>query len=183
MQCKKIVMLSPQPAHLIFEEQSGWLVASLAEAGWLNQVSGQQLDVFKACLSGFYKLAAVDLVREQIEAVIDVDDHPYDVDERGIVVWPVTAQEPALVYPLKRELPVNGQALFARAEKEVDAPVLKDDATIAAGESPRLFRHRPLTWQRWVDVWKADRDGIAKPTQLVDGPPLVALERTRKAKE
>ncbi len=174
--------LSDEPAHLILEEQSGWLVASIAEAGWLHKVSVQQLDAFKACLSGFYKLAAVDMVREQIEAVIDVDDHPYDVDERGIVVWPVSADQPAAVYPLKRDASVDGQKLFAPAEGAASATPLKDDASIQSGESLRIFRHRALTWQRWVDVWKEDRDGISQPGQLVDGPPLVALERSRKPK-
>jgi len=162
------------PAEIIFEEQSGWLVASLAQAGWLNRLSPTQLDAFRAALSGFYKLAAVDIVREQVEAMIGVGDRPYDVDERGIVVWPIEPAGAELVYPLVREPAPSSNGHAAPPEDEAIPPAPVEPCTvIAPGHSPALFRHAPISWKRWVRIWQRDQSGEAAPKQLAPLPPLL----------
>jgi len=75
---------------IAFEEQSGWLLGSVAQRGWIAKLDEEQLTVLENGLDGFYKLAAVDMVRERIEAELapDGDAPPYDVADEGIVVWP-----------------------------------------------------------------------------------------------
>jgi hypothetical protein len=162
-------------ARLVFEEQSGWLVVSFAEGGWLARLTSAQLDAFKACLSGFYKLAAVDIVREQVEALIGVGSLPYDVDERGIVVWPRGAAEPVTIYKLEREK--ADQADPAGQPPAEGLPVPPPADVIAPGEAVPLLRHMPVAWKRWVKTWERDQAGQALPCQLVGGPPLVRMDR------
>ncbi|MEX2215209.1 MAG: hypothetical protein WD768_13840 [Phycisphaeraceae bacterium] len=160
--------LGEEPVRFLMEEQSGWMVASIVQPGWLTKLDEAQLDTFKASLSGFYKMSAVDLVREQIEATIDVNRRPYDVDDRGIVVWPADSAEPKVMYPLLREAPENG---------DIPEAVRSGQAHPEPGMPLPLFRHQPIAWCRWVDVWQKDRDGGERPVQLVQGPSLVVLHR------
>ncbi|HQW51319.1 MAG TPA: hypothetical protein PL082_04625, partial [Tepidiformaceae bacterium] len=74
-------------AWLHFEEQSGWLVASVGEPGFFAVLSPEQRAIMETVLSGLYKLAAVDLVREQIEALIG-EGARYDIADEGLIVWP-----------------------------------------------------------------------------------------------
>ena len=161
--------LSHEPARIVFEEQSGWLVASIPHTGWISRLSAVQLDTFKAALSGFYKHAAVDMSREQIETLIEAESQPYDVDERGVVVWPPSDAVPETIYPLLRDPQTpNDQTDPASIDSAVTTP-------IKPGESPALFRHEPILWTRWVETWEADQRSAAKPAQLIPGPSLVRL--------
>jgi hypothetical protein len=59
--------------HVDFEEHGGWLLAGLTcstacPQSWLLRLSPQQGMAFRDALGGFYKLAGVDVVREQVEA-------------------------------------------------------------------------------------------------------------------
>ena len=55
--------------ELSFDEQEGWLVASMDRPGWCAKLSAAERGVFTAALLGFYQKANVDLVREQMEAL------------------------------------------------------------------------------------------------------------------
>lgn len=72
---------------LAFEEQSGWLVASIAEAGWVESLDDTRRVVFRNALCGLYKTGGVDLVREQIEADLGPEAPPYDIADSGLLVW------------------------------------------------------------------------------------------------
>jgi len=156
-----------QPTVLTFEEQSGWLAASISPGDWITRLDQVQRDTLSAAMSGFYKHAAVDLVREQIEAVIDVKAKPYDIDERGIVVWPASAMERPDVYPLERDAMSNGQAMRA-SEASSATDVIKP------GDVPILFRHHPIAWTDWIQMWQADQQAQT-PVQLAAGPAVVPV--------
>ncbi|MBC8113401.1 MAG: hypothetical protein H7062_03425, partial [Candidatus Saccharimonas sp.] len=112
-----------EPVHIEFAEQSGWLIAGVAELGWLADLTDEDRAVFRTALAGLYKLGAVDLVREQIEsqfiapsipAVAHASDatslanetasasktHPYDIASTGLVVWPLGHYEAEVHYVL-----------------------------------------------------------------------------------
>jgi hypothetical protein len=75
-----------ESALVAFEEQSGWIVAGVARAGFIDALTDDERVVFENALAGLYKLAAVDLVREQIAASLP-EGAPYDVSDRGVVAW------------------------------------------------------------------------------------------------
>ena len=143
---------------IAFEEQSGWLVASVARAGWLDALPVSDRVVFENALGGLYQLAGVDLVREQIEAALP-GAPPYDVGDQGLVVWPGGGYGTEIVYDLearKRLLPrVRGEAI------EGAAPELE--------RSRILFREQAITWTEWVAAWNA-----TIPARVVKGTSLLS---------
>src|SRR5262249_14181764 len=59
-----------ESAWVALEEQSGWLVAGVQEAGWMRQLKAGQRRALASALAGLYRLAGVHFVREQLAAVL-----------------------------------------------------------------------------------------------------------------
>lgn len=132
--------------HLLlrFEEQSGWLLAHVSQPGWLARLSGEQAAVLATALIGFYKKAGVDLVREQIAALLEPICPPYDIADTGLVLWPGEGYETEVLYDLSA-----GPLLYprvVRGRKATEMPVL------AAAQL--LFRDQPVAWTDWVAAWE-----------------------------
>lgn len=144
---------------IAFEEQSGWLVASIARAGWLDALDVGDRVLFENALGGLYQLAGVDLVREQIEAALP-GAPPYDVGDEGLVVWPGAGYGTEIVYDLysRKLVPkVRGDAI------EGAAPELD--------RSRILFHEQAITWPEWVAAWSA-----ATPARVVKGTSLLSAK-------
>jgi hypothetical protein len=141
---------------IAFEEQSGWLVASVVEAGWAASLEGVPRVLMENALAGLYQRASVDLVREQIQAALPAKSR-YDVADEGLVVWPPDF-ETEIVYPFGH------------------APELEPTVRGAAPpETPRsipraaiFFRDQPIAWTAWVEAWSTPA-----PTRLVKGASLL----------
>ncbi|MDD4892328.1 MAG: hypothetical protein PHU85_20590, partial [Phycisphaerae bacterium] len=153
------------PLWLTFEEQSGWLLASIARAGWLAALSEGQRHVLAAALAGFYKAAGVDLVREQLEAALP-PGVPYDIAANSLVVWPAAngaaeggGYEAEVVYDLTDRPCLVPHTTVGRP---VDMPTLDASAI--------LFRNAPISWLRWLTTWRADH--AARPAA---DPPLPSV--------
>jgi hypothetical protein len=135
------------PLVVRFEEQSGWLVAGIAQAGWLEALDYPAREAFGDALAGLYKRAGVDLVREQLAATLG--GLPYDIADRGLLVWPEADYRLEVCYPLRphRTLRAQGDGDPTGAAPRALAP-----------ESV-LFSHHDLTWDGWVEVWRRDQRG------------------------
>src|SRR5262249_2162578 len=57
-----------KPIEIEIEHNHNWIVAGLRSKGWLVEMTPEQQRAFATCLAGAYKLADVDLVREQLQA-------------------------------------------------------------------------------------------------------------------
>jgi hypothetical protein len=124
------------PLCVDIDEEGGRLLAGVAKTGWLPEVGEAQRPALADALAGFYHLAGVDLVREEVEALLPPGTS-YVVTETSLVAWPATGEPQEVVYPLTRE---------RRA---------------APSEAERLvLSQRPIAWADWVNHW--ERDG-AKP--------------------
>jgi hypothetical protein len=144
---------------IAFEEQSGWLVAGIARPGWLPTLSDGQRLALADALAGLYKMAGVDLVREQICASFGPPAPSYDIAAAGLVVWPGTGFETETVYDL-----TDGPAILPRTTDGPPAaplPILDADRL--------LYRRIPVSWRRWVEAWERDRNGDGHPLRLVAG--------------
>jgi len=159
-----------EPLAIVFEEQSGWLLARIARAGWVNALPDAQRRIFEAALAGFYKLAGVDVVREQLEHALGGDgaSPAYDIAAEGLVVWPGRGYQTELVYDLRsREL----------------APVVRGSFT---GQPPRLagrdvlFGRQLIAWQPWAETWERIAAGD-DPPPIVAGPSLLPERSSRRA--
>src|SRR5262249_62050194 len=130
----RIELRAPEgpPAWIAFEEQSGLILAGLAPPGFAASLPPERRRVLENALAGFYKLAAVDMVREQIERVIPAGS-PYDVADEGLVVWPGGDFSREIVEGLRA--PAADRLLYART---------------------------PVTWSDWVATWQGGAGRLAE---------------------
>ena len=144
------------PLRLEFAEQSGWLVAVIREPGWLNEVEPCDAEIFKAAVTGIYKLAAVDLVREQIERHLVIvptgtknapqassTNHPYDIATTGLVVWPNGDYEREVSYPLDDQS-VSHPRPRSLARSSGLTPIPMESL---------VFQLHELDWNDWRRFW------------------------------
>lgn len=153
-------------ARIQFLEQSGWLVAEVSEPGWTARLPRDEKQRFETALGGLYRLAGVDLVREQVNACLPNPRPPFDVADRGLVVWPGGNYEAEVVYPL-RDRPVIRPRPRHIAEiwslPKLDAPQL-------------VFRENAYAWDDWVRTWTSVAEGerlAGAPMAVHSSPPVL----------
>lgn len=127
-----------RPLTFAFEEQSGFVLAHVAERGFVDELAEEQRLVLRDALAGIYALAAVDFVREELERA--VDGAPYDVCDEGLAVWPDGSFRTTVLYDL-------------HADGEV-APAGARPLDIGALRFPKI------PWDRWERSWS---DGQSSP--------------------
>jgi hypothetical protein len=177
--------ISSELCEIAFEEQSGLLVASMPKAGFLDaladvtpgaQEGGQRSSLhekgaaaearllFENGLAGLYKLAGVDLVREQIEAALGAHS-PYDIADEGLIVWPGEGYLTEVIYDLDPDI---DRAL---------SPVVRGDPPPAP--PPELdarqifYRRQRITWRAWLSAWTKGMPSIAPTPRLIQGASLL----------
>ncbi|HEX8911849.1 MAG TPA: hypothetical protein VF796_05785, partial [Humisphaera sp.] len=116
------------PVAVEMELRGGWLIAGLRDAGWLPAVPPAERRAAVAALAGLYKLAGIDLVREQLSAALPAAGATWDVTPEGLVVRAAPDAEP-VVYDLR-------------------------PAADAAPDADRIvFARAPITWADWLSTW------------------------------
>jgi hypothetical protein len=141
---------------LEWEDQAGWLVASIREPGWLEALEPAQRQDVTTALAGLYKLAGVDLVCEQVREVLPQGSN-FTLTERDLIVEIGPLREAAVRYDLTRPRgPLKPYTLDGTGAS--NWPTL----------DPRrvLFARVPLSWQHWVENWQDGFDGKT-PTKLL----------------
>lgn len=151
-----------EPAVISFEEQSGLVAAGMPEAGFVAHLGERDRVLFENALGGLYHLAAVDLVREQVEAQLP-EGEAYDIADEGLVVWPGGGWETELVYDLEARGTLTPRV---RGEGAASPPPALDRARL-------LFREQPLTYAAWVAAWSAEEP----PRLFAEGPLLPGPHR------
>ncbi|MCA9514599.1 MAG: hypothetical protein KC635_06645, partial [Myxococcales bacterium] len=146
------------PLTLAFDEQSHFLVASVADRGFLDALPAEAAAAFESAVFGLYKRAGVDLVREHIVSLLP-GRPPYDVAKNGLVVWPGKGFTTEVVYPLRQ------RALLLQPRVTGPPPPVPYGALVAA---ELFFKKRPVPWTTWVDTWTAT-DPPAPPLRVALG--------------
>ncbi|MBK8256982.1 MAG: hypothetical protein IPK82_30445 [Polyangiaceae bacterium] len=159
--CPALSKHSRDDVEVTFEEQSGYVVAGIAQVGFSDSLRNPARVLFENALAGLYKLAAVDLVREQIEGALGAD-MPYDISNDGLLVWPGPAYTVEVLYPLK----TDAATIDATARSGLPAKPLPPLQARAIS-----FRHQSLAWSEWVYAWTADTG--KDPPRLMSGPSLI----------
>jgi hypothetical protein len=151
--------LGDQSLWIALEEHAGWLVAAVHRRGWLDKLSRRGRYTLANALAGFYKLAGVDLVREQLDAQLPPASQHYAIEERGLVVRGPSAVE--VVYPL-RDWPPH-KSPEGRWPLEMGRP----------GRRELAFACAPISWQRWLHAWGQDQLGEIPSQPYLAGPQLL----------
>lgn len=157
--------IGPDPSTIRFELQSGWIVAGIPTPGWVGLLVDDQRRIFEIALAGFYKLSAVDIVREQVEHALRSSPSrpapPYDIADEGMVVWPGQGFETEAVYDL-RSNKLTPTVRGARFDGEL----------FDLGGRHALFGREPLYWSVWSTTWQQIARGD-RPMQIIVGPSLL----------
>jgi hypothetical protein len=150
--------------RLDFDELSGRLTAGVARPGWLVRLDPARRRVLADALTGFYHLAGVDLVREQIQAALPPGAE-YDVVQGTLVVWTGNEPEPTLEYRLT---PLPGETNLPTAKGFENEPALRSDGV--------LFGLNPTKWTTWVEVWERDHEGKGHDAESVATRPVLPAQ-------
>lgn len=137
--------------HVDFEEHAGWLTGGLSclanwPETWLAALTGEQATAFRDALGGFYKLAGVDMVREQIGTLLP-PGATYDVTAEGLVVWP-GSEDGEVIYDLNAGLDQSPK-LRGTVRNTLLAPLSVEAL---------LYSRTPILWADWVQTWQLDYD-------------------------
>jgi hypothetical protein len=156
--------IAPESAILRIELQSGWIVAGIAETGWLSKLEDAQREIFQIALAGFYKLAAVDVVREQVEHLLAQGNEappPYDFADEGLLVWPGRGFETELLYDFRSR----------RVRSHIRGVPLPAEPLHLKGKHA-VFGKEPLYWSVWSTTWQQIARGES-PMPVIAGPGLL----------
>lgn len=163
--------LGGPPVRLLFQEQSGWVAASVPETGWLRFASSDQLRSFQNALQGLYRKSAIDIVREQLETNF-VHGHPYDIDSDGFAIWPNGRFDKELTVDLSRKGPVRPTPVSGATEAGI----------IPTDRDAVLFNESITEWKHWQYLWTpADSAGDKRslPPACSQTPPEPVLRPIR----
>lgn len=149
---------SPRSTWLCLADQSGWLVSRVVQSGWLLALAEAELQTFANSLAGFYKLAGVDMVHEQIVAGLEPAPPLYDIAEDGLVVWPNGRFESEVVYDLRDSASLA--PLTTSAASHAQLPALDRQSMV--------FANWPLYWQRWLEIWERDQSDERPVPRILD---------------
>ena len=108
------------------EQRGSFLIGSIEERGWLDKLNEKQFAAFRDAVTGFYKLAGVDVLREQAAAILDIDPAWLDGGDDGLLVLRPGEPEPIVI--------------------DEDEPRMAE----------LLFSQRSLAWSVWVERWEQD---------------------------
>jgi hypothetical protein len=155
--------LGEEHLQVRFEEQSGWLLAQVAHQGWLPKLSAEQTSVLCLALTGFYKKAGVDLIREQIESSFGRTSPPYDMTDTGLLVWPRGDFVMSAIYDLREGSALHPHVVAGQPASGL--PVLEADQL--------LLRNRQVEWAGWVEAWERQQAGVESTKPLLPGVRLI----------
>jgi hypothetical protein len=153
------------PVRLEWEEQSGWLVASIREPGWLETLDNTQRQDVTTALAGLYKLAGIDLVSEQVRENLPPRAR-FTLTERDLIVETGPPREAAVRYDLTKP---RG----ALKPYTLEGAAAASWPTLDPGRV--IFARVPLSWQQWVENWQDNPDGKASRRLLSSSVKLLPM--------
>jgi hypothetical protein len=133
------------PLKVTYAEQSGFLVAGIDQAGWLDLLGTQRRLACGNAIAGFYALGGVDIVREHLASALHRRYHSYDIADTGLVVWPEPDFEAEITYPFSDSRTLVPRP--ARLAERYQLPRLETDDL--------FFVRTPIRWADWIEVWSS----------------------------
>jgi hypothetical protein len=141
------------PVWLEFEQHGAWLVACVRDRGWLVHLDLEQARAMNTSLACLYKLAGVDLVREQVTANLPPAIASFDITAKGLLLWLDRRHGQVAQYDLHARQPQLEP--LPSGDTPSPGPVLDAERL--------LFARFPLSWNQVVQSWQKDQDGQGHP--------------------
>jgi hypothetical protein len=147
------------PLCVEFAERADWLVARIAQPGWLDTLDTRQRQTLRNAVAGLYKLAGVSFVAEQLQAVWPPSQFTVTVTATGLLVRSADGDAEA-AYELDASPEMQPSVTRGVFATPLPAP---PPAQVGVGAVP-------IPWPDWVEVWERDQEGKA-----VDAVPLPGI--------
>ena len=153
--------LAPErPLILRWEDLNGWLAARIVDPGWMTELPEGTRTRLNLALTGLYKLAGVDLVREQVlSAVGSSRDLEPGLELEHEAVRLISSHHDPVVYPLR----VEGLSITPLGTDGTPAP---DRPVVPRGQL--LFRETEVIWSDWVQHWPPADQAPPLPARVPD---------------
>lgn len=143
-----------RPLTIGFDMETGWLLAGIDEPEWLARFDVAQRQVLANALAGLYKTSRVNVVRQQIKAILPLPAMLYRFTEEAMLVSPTAACDVEVCYSLQGEGP-----LFPQNQSPHDPlPLLAREDV--------LFSTTKILWSDWCDAWDHTSD-VHRPPQVL----------------
>lgn len=146
-----------QSLVITFEEQSGKLLASTSAASWVAELDPSHRNALRNAIAGLYKLAGVDLVREQLQSALHTVRGGYDISGHEMVVWPEENYDTEVIYDLRTRPEITPKVNNVRYSQTL--PTLRADSA--------LYSEAPISWKDWVHAWTLDQEHKCLECSLV----------------
>jgi hypothetical protein len=146
--------------ELAMEMRSGWLVARVVRAGFAADLAPAERLVLETALAGLCKLAGVELLHEQLRAVLP-PGAAWDVTAEGLVVDFQGGTGGRVSYSLRPEGPIAPRVRAGQRWRTL--PVLDP--------SQVLYTEVPIDWKDWVEFWQRAHN--------IHGPPPTPIVSVR----
>jgi hypothetical protein len=131
------------PLRLAFQERGGWILATLPQRGWLDEVPEPQREALGQAFRGLYKCAGVDLLWERVTKRLGPELYWYDVNSDGLLLWRDRRYHAAELCKLRDTGATAALPAPPHFVTEPNAEALDDI----------LYRRTPLAWDEWVERW------------------------------
>ncbi len=151
-------------ARVEWEDQAGWLVASIRDPSWLESLGDEQRQAVTTALGGVYKLAGIDLVREQVRENLPPKATCFTLTARNLVVEAEGRPGAPILYDLTTP---KGPLKPRNSEGELE-PAWPSLDPIRV-----IFARVPLSWQQWVESWRGSPDAPTPRTPFSSGVRLL----------
>jgi hypothetical protein len=132
------------PLVVSYTQRGNWLMAGLSGPGWLATLSPTERTEFANALAGFYKLSAVDLVREQLLLGLPTGFTTFELEGDRIALHTKDVKTPWVWYDLTR-WSTRLRPENADGSRTVGPELLSDRF---------IFRRVELTLAEWEDAWR-----------------------------
>lgn len=171
----RVVLTHPrhaEPLVIEFALQDGWLVAGMAERGWFDELNAEQLWPLNTALAALYKLAGVQLVRDQIQRVLGGSMAGFEITRPALVVWADAHRARTAEYRWERPA-----AVLVPCDPATHRPA-------ETGEFPRvpadqlIYERVPLLWKDFVAASASESSERQHADVLPTGRRLVVAGRT-----
>jgi hypothetical protein len=135
------------PARVSFEQRGGWILASVEQVGWASKASEDQARQLSAGMLGLYKIAGVEVSKDQIEtAFVPPQRVALELSPGELTLWPGRRFEQApLTFDLHEKAPARQPQL---------------------GRQPLTLGGLAIEWERWAGAWDGGDGGGDRVGQL-----------------
>jgi hypothetical protein len=162
-----IELVRPDAARSVrleWEDQAGWLVACIRDPSWLESLGDEPRQAVTTALAGLYKLAGIDLVREQVRENLPPRARSFTLTSRNLVV----EAESGAASPILYDLTTPKGPLKPRTVEGALVP-----SWPALDPTRVIFARVSLSWQQWVESWQGSADGKTPQTLFSSGVRLL----------